>query len=164
MRRLLRWFIYAATAIVVLVALTLGFFRWEAGQREVMDARDAAPRGGRHVAAADVAMFVQEAGPADGQPVVFVHGTGAWSETWRETMTVLAGAGYRAIAIDLPPFGYSQRPGQPAYDKQTQGRRIVGALEALGIPRVIMVGHSFGGGPTVEAAFLAPERVRGLVL
>src|SRR5262245_12939391 len=148
MMRILRWVAYAAIAIAALAVLTLAYFRWQADQREVMETRDTAPRAGRHITAADVSMFVQEAGPADGQPVVFVHGTGAWSETWRESLTVLAGAGYRAIAIDLPPFGYSQRPGQPAYDKHTQGRRIVGALEALGIPGAILVGHSFGGGPT----------------
>jgi pimeloyl-ACP methyl ester carboxylesterase len=37
-------------------------------------------------------------------------------------------------------------------------------LDALNAPRVILVGHSFGGGPTVEAALVAPERVAALVL
>src|SRR5262245_41770914 len=138
MRKLARWIGYLFVAGVVIVAALLAGFRWQAYEREVADARDAAPRAGRHVTAADVSMFVQEAGPADGQSVVFVHGTGAWSETWRETLTALAGAGYRAIAIDLPPFGYSQRPRQPVYDKQAQGRRIVAALEALGLRRTIM--------------------------
>src|SRR5262249_23201258 len=138
--------------------------RWQANARETVKAEDGAPRTGRYVAAGDVAMFVQEVGRAEGTAVVFVHGTGAWSETWRESLATLAEAGYRAIAIDLPPFGYSQRPAQPLYGKHDQGKRIVAALDALGIRQAVLVGHSFGGGPTVEAALLAPERVRGLVL
>lgn len=164
MNRFIRWSIYAVLAIVGLIAITLGFFRWQADRREVMAAVEAAPATGRYVNAADVAIYLQELGPADGLPVLFVHGTGAWSETWRESMSVLAKAGYRAIAIDLPPFGYSQRPGRTLYGKRDQGKRIVGVLEALQLTRVILVGHSFGGGPTVEVALLAPERLRGLVL
>ncbi|HZM45085.1 MAG TPA: alpha/beta hydrolase [Burkholderiales bacterium] len=164
MRRFLRWGLYATFAMLALVALILAFFRWQAAEREVVTAQDGAPGTGRYVTAGDVAMFVQEAGPTDGTPVVLVHGTGAWSETWRESLTTLARAGYRAIAIDLPPFGYSQRPAQPLYGKHEQGRRIVGALDALGISGAVLVGHSFGGGPTVEAALVAPERVQGLVL
>lgn len=163
-KRMVLWGSISVLVTVAVIAAMLGWFSWQADGREVMDARDAAPRAGRYVSAADVSLFVQEAGPAEGKPVLFVHGTGAWSETWRDTLTALAGAGYRAIAIDLPPFGYSQRPGQPAYDKQTQGRRIVAALAALKLPAAIVVGHSFGGGPTVEAALIAPARVRGLVL
>ena len=96
--------------------------------------------------------------------LLFVQGTGAWSGAWRPATTMLGNAGFHAIAIDLPPFGFSERPGQPLYDKQDQGKRIVGVLDALRIQRVILVGHSFGAGPTMEAAFLKPERVRGLVL
>jgi alpha-beta hydrolase superfamily lysophospholipase len=99
MRRTIHLSLCAALAVLALVALTLAFIRWQASEREVVTAQDAAPRTGRYVAAGDVAMFVQEAGPADGAAVVFVHGTGAWSETWRESLTMLAGAGYRAIAI-----------------------------------------------------------------
>src|SRR6267378_1815374 len=79
-------------------------------------------------------------------------------------MSALAATGARAIALDLPPFGFSQRPGSARYGKLDQGRRIVGVLDAFGIRQAILVGHSFGGGPTMEAALLAPERVRALVL
>ncbi|HKA40562.1 MAG TPA: alpha/beta hydrolase [Burkholderiales bacterium] len=164
MKRLAKWGCYAVAAAIVLTAAVLILFSWQAHRREVIPAREAAPASGRYVNAADVAIFVQESGPADGPAVLFVHGTGAWSETWRESMSILARAGYRAIGIDLPPFGYSQRPARPSYAKQDQGRRIVGVLDALKITRVILVGHSFGAGPTVEAALLAPRQVRGLVL
>ncbi len=162
--RVLTWTVRIFALGLAGVVLLLVGFSWEASRRESKAARDLAPPGGRFVAARDVEMFVQEAGPATGRVVMFIHGTGAWSETWRESMTVLAQAGFRAVAIDLPPFGFSERPAVPRYSKQDQGRRILGALNALGIDRALLVGHSFGGGPTVEAALLAPERVRGLVL
>jgi pimeloyl-ACP methyl ester carboxylesterase len=116
------------------------------------------------VRAHDVELFVQERGDPSRPAVVFVHGTGAWSETWLPAMDAVAAAGFHAVALDLPPFGYSQRPDPPRYDKREQGRRIAGLLDALGLARPILVGHSFGGGPTVEAVLAEPERVRALVL
>jgi pimeloyl-ACP methyl ester carboxylesterase len=75
-----------------------------------------------------------------------------------------AAAGFHAVALDLPPFGYSQRPDRPRYGKQEQGRRIAALLDAMRLERPVLVGHSFGGGPTVEAVLAAPERVRAVVL
>jgi len=151
-------------ALPLLFALLLAGFRWHAAVRESEPAAKIAPAGGRYVMAGDVHVFVQEAGPAEGMAVLFIHGTGAWSEAWRGAMTEVAKSGARAIALDLPPFGFSQRPDAPRYGKQDQGRRIVGVLDALKIRQAILVGHSFGGGPTMEAVLLAPERVRAVVL
>lgn len=144
--------------------LVICFFYWQAGSREVEESQRVAPKTGRWTTAGDVEIYVQEEGPIYSTPVIFVHGTGAWSETWRDTMRALATAGFRSIAIDLPPFGYSKRPTNSRYDKNTQGARIVAVLDGLNIDRAILVGHSFGGGPTVEAAFLSPTRIQGLVL
>ena len=164
MRRVLRFALWLILIAAGLATVTLGWFRWQADRREVLQADKAAPAGGRYVKAGDVEVFVQETGPAAGVPVLFVHGTGAWSEAWRGAMAAGAKAGFRAIAIDLPPFGFSRRPAQPRYGKLDQGRRIAGVLEALDLKQAILVGHSFGGGPTTEAALLAPQRVRALVL
>ncbi|MFD2270214.1 alpha/beta fold hydrolase [Undibacterium arcticum] len=125
--------------------LVLAGFRWQAERREVQIATVAAPTTGRFVHAADVQMFIQEMGPATGPAVLFVHGTGAWSETWRESMAALAQAGSHTIAIDLPPFGYSGKPFNKRYGRQDQAARIIGVLDALKIPRATLVGHSFGG-------------------
>jgi pimeloyl-ACP methyl ester carboxylesterase len=164
MRRFLKWLGALLGVAVLAVVLVLVGFRWQAERREVQSAAQLAPGGGRLVQAADVMVFVQEAGPRDGPAVLFIHGTGAWSETWRDSMQTLARAGFHAIALDLPPFGFSQRPATARYGRQDQARRIIGVLDALGIERATLVGHSFGGGPTVEAAFLAPQRVEALVL
>lgn len=161
---MLKWLLRGLAAALGVAVIALAWFRWDASNREVVQAEKGAPAGGRYVRAHDVSIFVQETGPADGVPVLFVHGTGAWSEAWRGAMAAAAGARARAIAIDLPPFGFSQRPAGARYGKLDQGRRIAGVLEALDLKGVILVGHSFGGGPTTEAALLVPHRVRALVL
>lgn len=149
---------------LLLVVLILAAFRLAAARRESQPAQAIAPATGRFVAAGDIQMFVQESGPADGPAVLLVHGTAAWSNIWRETMDALATAGYHAIALDLPPFGFSQRPVPPSYTDQAQASRIVGVMDALGLRQVTLVGHSFGARPTVEAALADPSRIRLLVL
>lgn len=160
----MRWLRRMLVLVLLVGVVVPAAFVAVAARRERDVPADAAPASGRWVVAADVRMFVQETGPADGPVVVLVHGTGAWSETWRPTLDALAAAGFRAVALDLPPFGYSTRPSQAGYTKAAQAARIVAVLDALGAPSAVLVGHSFGGGPTVEAALAASDRVRGLVL
>jgi pimeloyl-ACP methyl ester carboxylesterase len=150
--------------VVVIPSLALSGFRAMAWRRETRTRTGAAPRSGHFVRAADVEMFVQEAGPPDGAPVLLIHGTGAWSEIWRQTLDTLAARGFRAIAVDMPPFGYSERPVTARYDDESQARRILGVIDGLRLDQVTLVGHSFGGRPTMEAFFLDPSHVAALVL
>jgi pimeloyl-ACP methyl ester carboxylesterase len=116
------------------------------------------------VRAADLEMYVQEAGPRTGAPVLLIHGTGAWSEIWRRTLDTLAAAGYHAVAIDMPPFGYSDRSATADYGDEAQARRILGVIAALRLEGVTLVGHSFGARPTMAAFFIDGSRVARLVL
>src|SRR5215212_2230207 len=80
-------------------------------------------------------------------------------------MGALAADGFRVVAMDVPPFGYSERlRGAESYGREKQARRIVAVLDALGIGQVSLVGHSVGARPTIEAAAAIPSRVRSLVL
>ena len=162
--RIVRWLVNLLVVLFIGTIFVLAGFRIAAGRREIYSRSEAAPSTGQFIHAADVQMFVQEDGPSDGPPVVLIHGTGAWSEIWRGTMHALAGAGYRAIALDMPPFGFSTRPTSTDYGDSAQARRILVVLDSLGLKRVTLVGHSFGGRPTMEATFMAPERVSRLVL
>ena len=159
-----RFIFWALLVAVVLVAATLTTCRYQADRREQAIASALAPATGQFVDAGDTKIFVQEVGAATAPAVVFVHGTGAWSETWRHTLQQVADAGWRAIAIDLPPFGFSERRASLSYAKAEQGARIVRVLDSLGLSRVVLVGHSFGAGPTVEAALSNPQRLAGLVI
>lgn len=162
--RLLNWLIGTALTLLAVIALALvGFWGW-AQVRESQGRVSAAPKYGAFVNADDVQLFVHHSGPKDGPVVVLVGGPGAWSETWRATMTALAAAGYRVVALDLPPFGYSFRPANGDYSTEAQARRLLGAVDALGIASATWVGHSLAARAVVEAAMSAPQRVTQLVL
>jgi pimeloyl-ACP methyl ester carboxylesterase len=155
----------SAAALLVLCLLLVGAiaaFRVVAGFRETADRDTLAPPSGHLVATRSGRIFVQENGPADGVPVVLFHGTAAWSELWRRTIDRLAAAGFHVIALDLPPFGFSDRPGR--YTRADQAARVDDVLVALHSAPAIIVGHSFGAGAATELAMRFPQRARALVL
>src|SRR5688572_17753329 len=141
MKKWLGYLLKTLAAILVLLLAVILFFSLQSTLRETKTRQEAAPSTGRFVQAGDVQLFIQEMGPTDGQVILFIHGTAAWSGLWHETMTPLAEAGYRCIAIDIPPFGYSERPSAPSYGNADQARRLVALMDALGLERVILLGH-----------------------
>jgi pimeloyl-ACP methyl ester carboxylesterase len=162
-----KWLGYLLKTIVVLMGLLIAaivLFRVVAALRETKTRHEAAPFTGRFVQADDVELYIQEMGPQDGEAILFIHGTAAWSGLWRETMTPLAEAGYHCIAIDIPPFGFSERPATPSYGNAAQAKRIVALMDALKIKHAMLFGHSFGGGATLETALLIPDRIDALIL
>lgn len=159
---ILRWSATGLLVLVLSIILLITSFRMAASIRETGMRAQLAPRTGHLVPTRSGGVFVQEKGPANGIPVVLFHGTAAWSELWRHTSGVLADAGFRVIALDLPPFGFSDRPG--SYTRQDQAGRIHDVLEALETPPAIIVGHSFGAGAATELVMRYPDRARGLVL
>jgi len=116
----------------------------------------------RFVRVGDQLVHVEQAG--SGEPVVLIHGFGASTYSWRKVMPALA-ASHRVVAIDLNGFGYTQRPASRAsYTREAQARLVLGTLDALGIDRAHVVGHSYGGGLALYLASRHPERFRTLVL
>jgi pimeloyl-ACP methyl ester carboxylesterase len=162
--RVRRAVLVTLAVVVAAPVVVLGGFRIAAAMRERQPREAAAPPTGRFVRAGDLDVFVQETGPKEGEPVLLIHGTGAWSEIWRSTLDTLAASGYRAIAIDMPPFGFSDRPADASYTNEPQARRILGVIAALNLERVTMVAHSFGARPAMEAFFMDSSRFSRLVL
>lgn len=103
-------------------------------------------------------------GPADGPAILLVHGSAAWSGFWRDIAAHLAGQGWRVIAVDLPPFGYSDRDPQARYDRASQARRLSDLLKTLSPRPAVVLGHSFGAGAATELALRDPDQVKQLVL
>jgi pimeloyl-ACP methyl ester carboxylesterase len=110
-------------------------------------------------------IFVAECGPANGLPVLLCHGWGACVYGWAGTLPVLAAAGYRAIAADLRGHGRSDG-GDPAagYTAAAMTAQLAAIIEALGLDRPVIVGHSMSGRLALQYALDQPGRVRGLAL
>ena len=159
---ILRWSANGLLVLLLSVVLVIISFRLAASVRETGARAQLAPRTGQLAPTRSGGVFVQEKGPADGIPVVLFHGTAAWSELWRHTSDALAEAGFHVIAVDLPPFGFSDRPG--SYTRQDQASRVSDVLDALKAEPAIIVGHSFGAGAATELAMRYPDRARALVL
>ncbi|MEV4107945.1 haloalkane dehalogenase [Nonomuraea sp. NPDC049695] len=92
-------------------------------------------------------MAYVEAGPADGEPVVLLHGEPTWSFLYRHVMRELAAAGLRAMAVDLIGFGRSDKPVDPAehtYARHVEWTRAL-LLDALSLSHFTVVGQDWGG-------------------
>jgi pimeloyl-ACP methyl ester carboxylesterase len=159
---IVRWSAKTLLVVLLLAVATVVAFRLTAVVRETGTRSELAPPSGHLVQTASGAVFIQEKGPANGIPVVLFHGTAAWSELWRRTIDALAVAGFRVIALDLPPFGFSDRPGN--YTRQDQAMRVNDVLTQIRSAPAIIVGHSFGAGAATELVMRYPERARALVL
>ncbi|MCW3010647.1 MAG: alpha/beta hydrolase [Solirubrobacterales bacterium] len=117
----------------------------------------------RWVTVAGRPVNVCEIGPEDGDPLVFVHGlSGSW-QNWLENLPVLAEAGFRCIAPDLPGFGQSPMPAEKITITR-YGELLDELLETLGIDAAVIVGNSMGGFIAAEVAIRFPQRVERLVL
>jgi pimeloyl-ACP methyl ester carboxylesterase len=81
---------------------------------------------------------------------------------WEQTLPVIARGGFRAIAYDQPGFGLSDNPKDYGGAYRTQF--IVKFIEAMGIERPVLVGHSQAGRMAVNVALKQPGRVRGVVV
>jgi len=109
--------------------------------------------------------FVEQGG--GDTAVLLLHGIGGgasiWSDAASGTLREIAGAGYRAVAVDLPGYGGSAAMGAPDLDTMVGAvRSLIGHL-APG--RTVLLGHSMGG--MVAQACVAgasPVAVHGLVL
>lgn len=95
----------------------------------------------------------------EGPPVLFLHGMPGSSRDFDLVREALPGR--HTIAVDRPGYAWSSGPPQ---DFSTQIDAIVEAVRALGMERVVLVGHSFGGLASMGMAIRHPEFVDRLLL
>ncbi len=112
----------------------------------------------RFVDAAGLRVHVAEAGPADGDPVVCLHGWPQHWYLWRRLIGPLAEAGKRVICPDLRGLGWTEAP-RSGYEKTQLANDVLATLDALGVQRVKLVGHDWGGWVAFLICLRAPERV-----
>lgn len=112
-----------------------------------------------------VRMAWVEDGPADGEPVLLLHGEPSWSFLYRTMIPVLAGAGFRAIATDLVGFGRSDKPAEIADHSYARHVEWVRALvfDLLDLRGVTLVGQDWGGLLGLRLVAEHPERFARVV-
>jgi pyruvate dehydrogenase E2 component (dihydrolipoamide acetyltransferase) len=136
-----------------------GFAVPEPSAEATADAEAATPR---ELEAAGLRLRYLALGEGDSVPVLLLHGFGADLNTWMFTQPALA-EGRRVVALDLPGHGGSAKRVDHA-DAASLVAIVDQALNALGIERLHLVGHSMGGGIATLFALRQPERVATLTL
>lgn len=158
MRRLARWLLWSLTALFVLVTV-------------VAVAVDLSPLGAERPARSLYAgpfvgvgstLVAYRTWGRTGTPIVLLGGAAEPSWVWHEVGPRLAAAGHRVIAVDLPPFGYTQR--NISYTMNGWLRLLHGFERRLAIQRPLLVGHSLGAGIAAAEALARPRDVSGIVL
>lgn len=112
-----------------------------------------------------ITLHVVTAGPADGQPVVLLHGFPEFWYGWKEQIPVLAAAGYRVIVPDQRGYNQSDKPkGVEQYTLDKLTGDIAGLLDALGYADAYIVGHDWGAMVAWSMGIYHPARVRKLAV
>lgn len=94
--------------------------------------------------------------------IVLIHGAQNDHSVWALQSRYLAHHGYAVLAVDLPGHG---RSSGPALDKvEAMADWILALLDAAGVERALLAGHSMGSLIALEASRRAPGRVAGLAL
>ncbi len=109
-------------------------------------------------------IHVLTAGPEDGVPVLFVHGNGSSATFWEETMLALP-PGFRGIAPDMRGYGDTEPlPVDATLGLGDMMEDIRSLVEAMGLGKFHIVGHSMGGGIVMKYAIAYPEDLLSITL
>ncbi|MFZ4406434.1 MAG: alpha/beta fold hydrolase [Paracraurococcus sp.] len=109
---------------------------------------------------------VAEHGPADGPPVVLLHGFPFAPQGYDAVVPLLVAAGRRVIVPYLRGYGPTRfrDPATPRSGQQAAlGKDLLDLLDALAIPRAVLAGYDWGGRAACVVAALWPDRCAGLV-
>jgi pimeloyl-ACP methyl ester carboxylesterase len=113
----------------------------------------------RWVEARGLKFHVAEAGEGD-DVVLCLHG---WPQNWyewRHLMPALASSGHRVLAMDLRGYGWSDAPRESeGYLKENMADDVLAVLDELGLQRVKLVAHDWGGWLGFLLGMKAPERL-----
>lgn len=103
----------------------------------------------------------------DGDPVLFLHGSGPGASGWsnfKGNYPYFADRGFRALVPDTLGYGYSSKPDGIDYHLDFLVGAVLRFLDAVNVERCHVIGNSHGGAMAIQLALAHPERVRKLVL
>lgn len=113
---------------------------------------------GVEVAFSDVGVPDRRDEPA----LLLIHGLASYMPVWQRNLDALA-QHHRVVAIDLPGYGKSSKANYD-YSMAFYARIVDGVIDALGLRRVVLVGHSMGGQIALTHALKFPGKAERLVL
>jgi pimeloyl-ACP methyl ester carboxylesterase len=93
---------------------------------------------------------------------VFIHGVLNDHSVWILQTRYFAHHGWNVLAVDLP--GHCRSEGEPPRSVEEAADFLIALLDAAGVPKAALIGHSFGSLAALEAAARAPSRVTHLAL
>ena len=99
---------------------------------------------------------------ADKPCMIFVHGAGGDHSVWVLQARYFAHHGYTVLALDLPGHGRTDPP--PIETVPELATWLFRLMDAIGVDRATLVGHSLGALIALESAARAPERIDSLAL
>lgn len=121
----------------------------------------------RYTVAGNYEINLAEAGPSDGPPVVFLHGSGpgaSGASNFRGNVDAFVGAGFRVILPDLIGYGASSKPEGIDYTLELFTETVREALRQHGIEQAALVGNSLGGAIAIQLTLDKPDFASSLVL
>ena len=97
-----------------------------------------------------------------GHTVLMLHDADGGHLTFAPSVESFASQGYRAVAVDLPGYGYTP-PIEP-YSAKALAQSCLALVDALQVDKVTLVGHGLGAMVALEAVLREPNRIQRLVL
>jgi pimeloyl-ACP methyl ester carboxylesterase len=113
----------------------------------------------------DVTLHVARAGDEAGETILFLHGFPEHWYGWQKQLSYFAGQGYHVVAPDQRGYNLSSKPEQEEdYTLEKLTGDIVGLIRKLGLEKVVLVGHDWGGVVAWVVAMQFPQLLRKLVI
>ncbi|WP_224996578.1 alpha/beta fold hydrolase [Cesiribacter sp. SM1] len=112
-----------------------------------------------------IKLHVVEAGPADGEVLLFLHGFPEFFWGWRHQIDFFAKLGYRVIAPNQRGYHLSSKPaGKKAYRMKQLTSDIAELIRLLPHQKVNLVGHDWGGAVAWSVAIHYPQLLQKLIV
>jgi len=111
-----------------------------------------------------VRIYIEEQTPESPRgTIVFLHGLGGSTFSWRHNASFFAGKGYRVISLDMKGFGLSYKDFESDYSHSSQAELVAEVLLRLKVDQTYIAGHSMGTSVMVHFAHLYPQKTLGLI-
>ena len=108
-------------------------------------------------------VHIRDEGNRAGPPLILLHGAYASVHAWEPWVKEL-GDKFRLISIDLPGHGLTGAIPGGDYSRANMSRTLDQIVRLMKLERVVIAGHSMGGGVALQYALDHPEQIRGLIL